>query len=135
MSILSDLVSTVSPKHLFSDEKVQWAKECTHQRPGLGLVRVQILCVMRDGKPVTFGKVLGLASEFPHTARDVFFPAFGLYSAGEAVDILQMLRESRPMQEREPTDLMGAWYREQDELNKLRKHITTSGPYQTVQRD
>lgn len=130
---LSDLVSKVAPKQLFSDERALWGQEVT--KPMFGaLVRVQRICVVREDKPVIFERVMGRADEFPTAIRTVNFPAFLLYSAGEVNEQLDVLREARPPDNREPTDLMGEYLKQEDEKEALKARRTVVGPSLFVQR-
>lgn len=129
---LSDLVSKVAPKQLFSDEPVAWGQEITRVTAGV-LVRIQRVGVVRDDNLVVFERIMGRADEFPSAPRVINVPAFMLYNAGEMQDLLDEARGDK-IPESEPHDLIGDYIKQADEVAQLAAHRTVVGPNITVQR-
>lgn len=130
---LTDHEAITAAQPLNVDEWVWFATEQDRNLPGVGLHRIQTLLVRRGDLEISFEKDLGSSLLYPLAAPFNFWAA-NLYRAGEVLEICERHRENLPEPE-EPSDLMGQWLRELDEKRQLRARRTTSGRYQTIQRN
>jgi len=121
---------------LHPDEPVWWLREMIrvdNKTPGAVPMRVQGIQVIRDDKPTWFTRVLGPECFFAGQHL-INFMAGALYSVGEVVEIAERLREGKPEAE-EPSDLLGDYMKQCDELQAIKAHKTVNGPYLTIQRN
>ena len=118
---------------LLLDEKVEYLWERTNDKPGYGPYRYQHITSRRGNLLVEFVKELGSALLFPG-ASPLNILCMGLYSVGEAMEIADRMRENKPPEEVEPTNLMQKWAEEQDEKRMLKQHKSVSGSHLAIQR-
>lgn len=116
------------------DEKVWQVRESDHVVKGQqGARRVQRVWVVRGEDIVEFQKDLGPSSKFP-LAKPFIFVAGNEYSVGEALEQAEYLRDAVPEPE-EPSDMIGDWFKQLDEMREIRKRRSVVGPWQRTQRN
>ena len=112
--------------------------------PGVGWRRYQIGYVVRQDKLAEFRRDLGPLDAFKcsqfripggvidgHTGKGEI-----LHTVGELMDIADKLRAGQlgESSKVKPDDLLGKAIREAEEVQKRKRHVTTSGPHITIQR-
>ena len=116
------------------DERAEWLMEYEKDKPGHGLHRYQVIRVRRGQFWRDFVKELGPAMLYQNVASALQMWLAGEYSVGEAMDQADAARETKPPQQREPTDLMEGYFRQVDEIRALRAHRSVSGPLVRIER-
>lgn len=125
----------VSPeRYLLLDEWAESIVETERDKPGFGMHRYQRIWAVRGDRLCVFEKEMGPVTAF-HGAHLLNFWAAGLYRVGEVMEIAERLREGRPPERTEPSNLMGQYRNELEEKRDLRAHRTTSGPHVTIVRN
>ena len=117
------------------DEKVWWLREWVrvdNRTPGALPVRMQSIAVNRNDSIAWFDRVMGLDAEI--SGNLIQFWGGWEYSAAEACEIADRLRDGRPEQE-EPSDLIGQYQRELDEKRNLVANRSIFGPDVRIQRN
>ena len=126
-------ISLLSPNDLFIDEKVWELAETNRDLEQIGSHRIQRIRVRRGDQLEDFEKDMGPSELWPH--EQIHFFAGFEYSVGEAMEIAQMLRESKAPMQRGPRDLFGDWLKFCGEKQQQVAHRTVVGPLVTIQRN
>lgn len=119
---------------LTMDEKVEWIAEMEKDKPRFGTHRYQLVQVRRGQVMCDFKKDMGPSFLYPNAPPMQQAWLGGLYSVGEALEIAERMRENKPPEEREPTDLVQGYLVQQDEKRALRAHRSVSGPLVSIER-
>ena len=128
------LNEALSLDELNIDEMVWQVRESDHVlKDVVGIHRVQRVWVVRGDELLEFQKDLGPIANYPLATPFIFF-AGNEYSVGEALEQAEYLREMQPRPE-EPSDLIGDWFKQLDELKQLKKKRSVIGPMSRVQRN
>ena len=101
---LQEHVSAQSPRYLRLDDKVWFVKEEVRDKPMWGPHRYQHIYVRRDDAQYEYVKDLGPELLYPRASVFNFW-AGNEYSAGEVMEIANNIRQNKPPEEREQTDL------------------------------
>ena len=131
----SDFLSTSTPKHLTVDNRAWLVREENKDKPGFDMHRYQTITVRRDGMEYDYTKELGPAILWPHAGPGFQFWAANEYSVGEVMEISERLREGKPPEQREPTNLIEKYREQEEEKRALRAHRSVSGPHISIGRN
>ena len=129
MTGTSDHLASPTERFLRVDERAEWLQEYD-----LDGHRLQSITAYRGEKLCKFTKDLGLALLYPK-AHPFNFWAAGEYSVGEAMEIADRMRDNKPPEEREQTDLWGEYRKQNEEKSALHAHRSVVGPHITIQRN
>ena len=133
MSRVTDHKPLGGQRSLLVDEWMEWLVEGVRDVPMFGPHLFQVIRVRRGEYWCDFEKNLGPLVLFP-TAHGFRFWGAGFYSVGEAMEIADRARENKMPEEREPTDLLGEYKKQLDELGAQKAHRTVSGRSLTIVR-
>ena len=122
------LLDSPDLQKLHVDEKVEWMGEKAE-----GNRWKQRINLVRGGEMKQFIFDMGSIILHPHW-KPFNFPAYGLYSVGEALEIAESLRNNKDPEEHEPINLALSYLRQCEEKIKRRDHVSTFGRYINRQR-
>lgn len=135
MGATSDLLPRGAITNLLTmDERVEWIAEVEKDKPMFGTHRYQLIQVRRGQMLCDFVKDMGPSFLYANAPPMQQAWLGGQYSVGEAMEIADRMREHKPPEEREPTDLVDGYLRQQDEKRALRAHRSVSGPLVRIER-
>lgn len=134
MTGLPDFLSNASAYSLRVDEKVWYMREDVRDKPQWGMHRYQHIFVRRGEMQYEYVKDMGPEMLYPKASVFQFW-AGNEYSVGEVMEIADRIRDNKPPEEREPTDLGKKFMEQQEEKRALRAHRSVSGAHITIARN